>query len=373
MMMKKLFVAMLVMMISFGISPANDEEKKQDNEIQAETIKKSPDRIIGAPIIYYTPETNLAFGAAGSYISRLGRFKKDTRPTSISPIVIYTLKKQFKAQVNADVYLKADDCRLQMEIKLEKFPNKFFGVGNNTLETNIESYTSNSSVFTLSFLKKIESGINFGFKYNFSNWKMIEVEAGGVLESGLFPGSRKGTISGLGLMVNFDTRDNTFSARSGSLFELDAMFYKKTLGSTFDFTSFSLDLRKYFTLFSTHVLAVQSLVVMQNGDVPFLNLAQMGGQYSMRGYFQGRYRDKNLFVLQAEYRLPVIWRFGLVGFGGIGNVSEKFRKLSLGDMKYSYGFGIRFLFDPNERIQVRMDIGFGKGSSGFYFSIFEAF
>jgi hypothetical protein len=31
------------------------------------------------------------------------------------------------------------------------------------------------------------------------------------------------------------------------------------------------------------------------------------------------------------------------------------------------------MFDKKERIQLRMDIGFGKDSSGFYFSIFEAF
>ncbi|MCU0286209.1 MAG: BamA/TamA family outer membrane protein [Acidobacteria bacterium] len=361
-------------MITFSICTAQDKTK--DNEINPQTAtakKKIPDRIIGAPIIYYTPETHLAFGAAGSYISRLGRSIKDTRPTTISPIIIYTQKKQFKTQLNTDIYLRADDCRLQMEFKLEKFPNKFFGVGNNTLESDIEAYTSRSTAFTISFLKKVGSILNLGLKYNFSNWKMMEVEKDGLLDSGLFPGSKDGTISGFGLLVNFDTRDNIFSTLKGSLVELDIAFYQKALGSTFNFSSWSLDFRKYFTVFSTHVLAFQSLVKIQTGEVPFLNLAQMGGQYNMRGYFQGRFRDKNLMVLQAEYRLPVVWRFGLVGFAGVGNVAEKFSKLSLLDLKYSYGMGIRFLFDPLERIQARMDIGFGKGCSGFYFSIFEAF
>jgi len=60
--------------------------------------------------------------------------------------------------------------------------------------------------------------------------------------------------------------------------------------------------------------------------------------------------------------------------GGLGNVAETFGELGLGNLKPSYGVGLRFLFDKKERIQVRMDIGFGEdGSSGFYFSIFEAF
>ena len=372
--MKKIFVMVLILIVGFVISPAQDEEKNTGNETQTDTAKgKCKGRVIGAPILYYTPETHLAFGAAGTYITRLSGCKKEARPSSISPILIYTLQKQFKAQVNADIYLKPNDWRVQIELKTEKYPNKFFGIGNNTLESNMELFTSKSSNIALSFLKKIDRGLNLGLQYNFSNWKIVDVNAGGLLDSGVFPGSQGGTISGLGFLVTLDTRDNTFSAMKGNLFVFSTSFYYKLLGSKFDFTSMSLDLRKYIPLFSNHVLAVQSLIKMQTGDVPFLNLAQLGGQYNMRGYFEGRFRDKNLLVLQAEYRMPLVWRFGLVGFAGVGNVADKFNKFSLADMKYSYGFGVRFLFDPKERIQVRVDVGFGKDTSGFYFSIFEAF
>lgn len=372
--MKKILIIVLFMLIGFIISPAQDDEKNKEKETQTETAKeKCKDRVIGAPITYYTPETHLAFGAAGSYISRISGCKKDARPSSISPILIYTLEKQFKVQVNADIYLKPNDWRVQIELKAEKFPNKFFGVGNNTLESNIELFTSKSSNIALSFLKKIDRGLNLGLQYNFSNWKIVEVEADGQLATGTLPGSRGGTISGLGFLITLDTRDNTFSAMKGNLYVLSAYFYNKLLGSKFDFMSMTLDLRKYIPLFSHHVVAVQSLIKMQTGDVPFLNLAQLGGQYNMRGYFEGRFRDKNLVVLQAEYRMPLVWRFGLVGFAGVGNVAEKFNEFSLADLKYSYGFGLRFLFDPKERIQARVDVGFGKDTSGFYFSIFEAF
>jgi len=33
--------------------------------------------------------------------------------------------------------------------------------------------------------------------------------------------------------------------------------------------------------------------------------------------------------------------------------------------KHSYGFGIRYLFAPEEKINLRMDFGFGKGESRF--------
>ncbi len=377
-MIKKIFLFLLIVVCSFVVISADDEAKGEgkttEKELSVTTLEeKCKARLIGAPILFYTPETRMGYGAAGSYIFRMSGCKNDARPSSISPILIYTQEKQFKAQVNTDMYLKADDCRLQVEVRMEKYPNKFFGVGINTLQNNEESYTSRSAGLLLSFLKKLTGKVNIGFQYHFSSWKIVEMEDDGQLASGHFFGSRDGTISGLSLLVNHDTRDNIYFPMKGELYELNARVYSKILGSKYDFSSLSLDLRKYFTLFRTHVLAVQSVVKMQTGDVPFLNLAQMGGQYNMRGYYEGRFRDKNLMVIQAEYRTPLIWRFGLVGFAGFGNVAEKFSKLSLAGMRSSYGFGLRFLFDPKEKIQVRMDVGFGEDCTGFYFSIFEAF
>jgi hypothetical protein len=383
-MIRKIFLVLLILVCSFVVTSAEaDDEAKGEAKNEATTTgkklqvpaleKQSKDRIIGAPILFYTPETRLAYGAAGSYIFRMRGCKNDSRPSSISPILIYTQEKQFKAQVNADMYLKTDDYRLQAEVKFEKYPNKFFGVGINTLENNEESYTSRSAGLFLSFLKKLTGEVNLGIQYHFSNWKIVEMAEGGQLAAGNLFGSRDGTISGVSLLVNHDTRDNIYFPMRGELFELNARVYSKFLGSKYNFSSLSLDLRKYVTLFPNHVLAVQSLVKIQTGDVPFMNLAQMGGQYNMRGYFEGRFRDKNLLVFQAEYRAPLVWRLGLVGFAGFGNVADRFGKLSLAGMRSSYGFGLRLLFDSKEKIQVRMDVGFGEDCTGFYFSIFEAF
>lgn len=369
-----LFLFLMMVVSGFAGVPGKDKNENAEEKPEIEALKKKcKNRIIAAPILYYTPETRLAFGGAGSYIFRPGGCKKGTRPSSLSPIVIYTQEKQFKAQFNTDIYFKGDDFRLKTEIKLEKYPDKFFGIGNQTLEEDEELYSSKSMNLFFSFLKKIGSGFSIGVQYQYNKWEIVEVEENGRLAPGTLPGSIDGAISGVGLVLNRDTRDNVFYPKRGDLLEFNARFYKKFLGSEFDYTSLEVDLRKYFTVFSSHVLAVQSLVNIQTGTVPFLQLAQIGGQYNMRGYFEGRFRDKNLLMFQAEYRLPLFWRFGLVGFAGLGNVAEKFGDLKLGSLKTSYGGGIRFLFDKKEKIQIRMDIGFGEGTSGFYFSIFEAF
>jgi outer membrane protein assembly factor BamA len=323
--------------------------------------------------MFYTPETRLAFGGASSYIFRLGGCQGSTRPSSISPLVIYTLEKQFRALVKTVMYFKNNNYRVEAEIKFEKYPNKFFGIGSHTREADEEIYTSKGINFQLSVLKKLVKGFNIGLGYHLRHWAIPGVEADGQLAFGDIAGSDGGTISGIGLLLQRDTCDHIFCPMHGDLFKLDARFYPKFLGSTFNFTTLTLDLRKYFTLFSSHVFAFQSLVKIHSGTVPFLNLAQMGGEYTMRGYFRGRYRDKNLLVFQAEYRVPVVWRLGLVGFVGFGNVAERFNQLDLGSLKSCYGFGIRYLFSKTEKIQLRFDIGFGEGSTGFYASIYEAF
>jgi outer membrane protein assembly factor BamA len=351
-------------------TPSNDTETETGTQA---LVKKCKNRIIGSPILYYTPETRLAFGGAGSYIFRLSGCDKTDRPSSISPLVIYTLEKQFITQLKLDLYFKDNNYRLTTEIKADNYPNKFYGIGGHTLEADEEDYTSGSVNLFVTFIKKIGKGFNIGLEYRFIDWRIKKVEEGRQLASGDIEGTEGGTLSGIGFLVNRDTRDNIFSPLKGDFFEFNARVYPGFLGSTFAFTRVSLNLRKYFPLFSSHVFAVQSAAVIQTGTVPFLHLAQIGGPYIMRGYFEGRFRDKSLLVFQAEYRMPLFWRLGIVGFAGFGNVAKTLGQLNLGELKSSYGVGLRFMFDKKERIQLRMDIGFGKDSSGFYFSIFEAF
>jgi len=100
----------------------------------------------------------------------------------------------------------------------------------------------------------------------------------------------------------------------------------------------------------------------------------LGGAASMRGYYLGRYRDKDMITLQAEYRwVPVLWRLGLAAFAGLSDVAPTLGGFDLGNFKYSYGLGLRFVIDPKQRLHLRLDFGFGKNSSGIYFTAAEAF
>jgi hypothetical protein len=109
------------------------------------------------------------------------------------------------------------------------------------------------------------------------------------------------------------------------------------------------------------------------GSPPVYELPAMGGQRIMRGYYQGRYRDKVLFATQAEYRFHLKGRFGAVAFAGVGDVGSRLVDVRIRDLKTSLGGGLRFKFNQVENVNLRMDVGFGRNTSGVNFGLEEAF
>lgn len=94
----------------------------------------------------------------------------------------------------------------------------------------------------------------------------------------------------------------------------------------------------------------------------------------MRGFFEGRYRDKVYIMFQLEYRQYFWWKLGFVVFAGVGDVSSEVTKFRVDQLKYSFGVGLRFLFDEESKVNLRVDLAFGTGgNSGIYFGIEEAF
>ena len=179
---------------------------------------------------------------------------------------------------------------------------------------------------------------------------------------------------GLGFIVNHDTRNHIYRPSAGFYNQVYAVFFGSGTGSEYTFNLLSIDLRKYLSVFGSHVLAFQSYNSFITGEPPFQMLNMLGGSYWMRGYYSGRYRDRHMITFQAEYRFPVFWRFGAAGFAGIGDVGDDAKKFRLNEFKYSVGFGERLFFDAREGINARMDVGFGEaGSFGVYALVVEAF
>ncbi len=335
----------------------------------AQDSLKSKSGLAYFPIVYYTPETRLAFGAG---VMHLIRSSPSERPSSFIASLIYTQNKQVMAELSTGFFFERGKYWHTGNFYYYFYPNSYYGIGNDTPDSAKEQYTMQVFRFNPSFLVRTSENLFIGPLIHYESWRMQKTETGRPLSLGTIPGSRSTTVTGVGVLVNYDERDNLFAATSGRFYQAAFIASPEFLGSTFSFTRLQLDAREYFPLGSGQVISAEALIHTTTGTVPFRFLPKLGGQNILRGYFEGRYRDNHMIVLQSEYRTPFWYRFGFALFGGIGEVANRFSRFQLSGMKISYGAGLRFAFIPDERIILRLDYGAGKNSDGVYITFNEA-
>lgn len=185
-------------------------------------------------------------------------------------------------------------------LSFQKYPNKFFGIGNNTASGNEEQYTPQLFLLRTVLYGSVYANINVGPMIRYETITMQETDPAGLLAPGTINGSKGGTAAGVGFVANWDSRDNTFSAHSGSFYQLTGLFYRHAFGSDYDYTDIQIDTRTFFEIAPGQVLALQGVGEFIDGLLSFQSLAKFGGSNILHGYFDGRYRDKNGVALQAD-------------------------------------------------------------------------
>ncbi len=362
--MHRLVFTAFIAALSFSLACGQTQQNEKDS------VHAASARVFPLPILFYTPETGMAAGAAALLIYR---DSLAPRASSVTGDIIYTQKKQIIVEISGDQYFGHGKYRLLSYVKFQKYPNKFFGVGNATASADEETYTPRSFLLQASYYVSIFSKVNIGPTIRYETISMNEVEPDKLIAPRTITGSNGGVSSGLGFVANWDSRDNTFATYSGSFYQATVFFYQKAFGSDYNYSDVQLDLRNFFEVAPGHVVALQAGGEFMGGQVPFQNLARFGGQNILRGYFDGRYRDKQMAGVQAEYRLPVWWRFGLVGFAGVAQVADRFSHFGLARFWFAGGAGVRFAWNPEERVNIRLDYGIGNNSDGIYITVTEAF
>lgn len=341
---------------------------------QPDSLQQSRSSLVALPYVYYTPETKIAFGAGVLYSFRSPGVSADDRPSNIRIATVYTQLKQIILAFLPEIYIKNEDYYLNGYCGFYKYPDKFWGIGNDTPDSAEEDYEPIYFKSNMNVQKRISPGFYIGLRYQFEYIHLRKTEEQGVLRYGTILGSEGGIASGLGVIINHDTRNHIYQPSAGFYNQIYAVYFGRAAGSDYTFKLMSIDLRKYVAVFGSHVLALQTYDSFISGEPPFQMLNMFGSSYWMRGYYQGRYRDKNMITFQAEYRLPLIWRFGAVAFAGFGDVSSDIDTFKASSFKYITGLGLRFVFDRQEKINARLDVGIGRdGSSGVYVLVVEAF
>lgn len=327
------------------------------------------------PALSFSPETSLQFGAAAVWVleNPLSEGAEFKRQSTISPFFIYTLKNQIITATNF-TYFNSRGNLLDGSVRFFNFPDSYFGIGNDNDPDVFETYTNTFFQAQGSYLKLISMSSFLGVAWDGQYNAIRKVIDGGMLDMDNLTGTEGGFLLGVGPAYRVDTRNNNIYPTKGNFVTLQALFYY--LGD-YSYSSYLIDARKYVSLWDDkNILAFQfSSSFTAGNEVPFYKLPQLGGDSRLRGIANASlYRDRQMTYAQVEYRRPLFWRFGMTAFAGAGDVAGSIDGFSISEFKYVVGMGGRFAAIPEDKLNLRVDLGVARGGQvGFYVGISEAF
>ena len=346
----------------------DEKENIEENDNGKPSMKSF--NIVGFPVILYQPETSLMFGGGSAVTIRKKNERANARPDNINVFAIYTLKNQIALNINPDFYLNEENWELRVLMSYQKYPDTFFGIGNSNSEDDAEDFTTEDIMIQPWLIHRVYKNLRIGMLYDFKKTNVLEIEENGLLSEQKLRGINGSLLSGFGPVLDWDTRNNIFYPSKGSWFQFYCAFYRNWLGSDFEYESYTLDFRHYFCLPNSHILAVQLFGASLNGEITFNEFARLA---NLRGINGSRFRDRKMVFAQIEYRYPIYKRFSGVVFSAIGDVMNNVKDYDIRDLKYSVGLGLRFALNPDERINLRFDVGISRYGINPYFQLSEAF
>jgi len=353
--------------------------KRYWNSLVNDSTDLSRPQLLVYPTLAYAPETTWEIGFNSLYVYYA---KGDTanRLSEINGFAFFTLENQYGLWVDHAIYSDQDRWFFLGRLRLQSFPLFYHGIGMDTPTEYTARVDANQIIIKERVLTKLKKNLFLGVELEYQRLAAVDfVLAESSNNAFEFPLGYKGSNNlGLGFGLVQDNRHNVLNVRKGFFSELAFLHYNPAWGSSFKFTSILSDTRVYTPIGKNNVLAAQLLGQFNFGDVPFNQLAQMGGESIMRGYYYGRFRDNNQLAAQVEYRfLPLPFSFtnriGAAVFAGTGTVFNQLIDLNISNLTVSGGFGLRFLLFPKKDIWTRLDFAFTREGTGIYLFIGESF
>jgi hypothetical protein len=380
--MKKLlsFVILFTALINFQSASAQNFLPKFIRQMYFNNDTSKHSSFIVVPVLTSAPETGIEAGGAALLSFYTDTVHKDTRVSSVFGYATATTKGQTRTSLNINYWTPGNKYHFTAYTGYTHFPFDFFGIGNNTTKANEELIDEKRYKFTFGAEKLVGSNIYFGIVGGGVNFNYKNNNPGGIFDTDpLIENRNGGAFLYLGPSFDYDTRNNNTYTTKGMIVTayfnaMQGIFSNNSYNGGF----FNVEYSQFFALSKALVLGLdvqeQSLV---GGTSPFYLLPALGSDEMMRGYYNGRYRDRNFIAGQTELRYRIDARWGLVGFVGTGEVFHT--AFSLPQLKPNYGGGLRYFFDIQKGLSVRLDYGVGQKpageqrESGFYVGLGQAF
>ncbi|WP_273364073.1 BamA/TamA family outer membrane protein [Alistipes ihumii] len=329
--------------------------------------KKFDFSIIGGP--HYSSDTKLGLGLVAAGLYRTGKGDTLTPPSNVSLFGDITTTGFYLLGVRGNTLFEQSKYRLDFTAYFFSFPGAFWGIGYRDATYNqAESYKRLQNQIKVDFMFRVSKNFYLGVSPSFNY-----IEGRDFSNIDYLRGQKTRYINtGLAAFLLYDSRDFIPNAWRGIYVKLEQRIFPGFFGNDGAFSRTEFQGNAYHRVWKGGVLAYDLHAMFNYGNTPWTMLSLLGGSYRMRGYYEGRYRDKKMIEAQVELRQKVYGRSGIAVWIGAGNVFPSIQRFNWKHTLPNYGIGYRWEF--KKRMNVRLDYGFGKKyQNGFLFSINEAF
>lgn len=339
-----------------------------DDSNKPKTYKNFDFSIIGGP--HYSTDTKLGLGLVAAGLYRTNISDTIIPPSNVSLFGDITTVGFYLLGIRGNHLFPNDRYRLDYTLYFFSFPSSYWGIGYDMGNdgSNCTQMKRWQAQIKSSFLIQLSKSLYMGpmLTYDFVSVKKVENLE---LLNGL---PLRTSNLGVGFSLVYDSRDVLTYPTNGYYVNISQSFRPKFIGNKQAFHTTDIRFCGYNKIWKGGVLAYEARGIFNLGETPWSMMATLGNSYSMRGYYEGRYRDKHKLDTQIELRQHVWRRNGIALWVGAGTVFGRFSSIHMNKILPNFGIGYRWEFKKD--VNVRLDYGFGKnGQKGFIFNINEAF
>ena len=357
-------------------------QKKQRNGIGRKLLnyfknsnKQKPDKKIDFGFIpgpNYSSTTGFGLGLLGTATYSADCSDKTLPRSNVSAYSNMTTGGFFMVGLRGNHIFPHERYRLDYKMNLSTFSTQFWGIGyaNADNDDNETDYRRNRINAMARFMFKMAPKTYIGpfINYNFYEARNVKDEALHLWEGQ----DRVLHTYTAGVSFTYDSRDFMLNASQGVFLQIDQTFTPRCFGNgDNNFSSTEVTFATYGKLWKGAILAGELHGMFNYGHTPWAMLAEVGTNDRMRGYYAGRYRDKDLIEGQVELRQHIKGRNGVVAWVALANAFPDFNNIAWRRTLPNAGVGYRWEF--KKRINIRIDYGFTKKGGGFILNINEAF
>jgi hypothetical protein len=355
-----------------SVTDQQDSQPSPDNSGKSRT-KPRRGALVGLPVPISSPAVGSGVTLMGGYIFPLRKSDTVSPPSIIGGGWAGTDNGTRAWAAGAELYFNSGRYHVRTGFAHGDLNYWFYGTGNAAGNAGIKfGLNQTGDAFVGEVSRKFFWDLFIGPRLWLATTTLAPQRAG--QENPYLPPFNKTfDMRSVGFTMERETTPNRFYPESGTMFEFGGDYFSKEIGSTFSFQSYRLIFNAYHSFDERQVLAYNLYGCSTGGDAPFFGECIFGFMNELRGYPAGRYIDKKMLATQAEYRLELPWRFGVVAFGGLGEVAPSVSKFNAENVLPSIGFGPRFSLSTKYHVNIRADFAWGKTGNTFGMGLGEAF